>query len=78
MAYTEPNYEDWLVEIDKQLLAWASGASISSYSIAGRTFTKNNTDALIAFREYVYGLYRRKTYGNVTVADMSGVSEEMQ
>lgn len=72
MAYTEPNYEDWLVSIDAQLAAWAAGSSISSYSIAGRHFTKNNAENLITFREYVYGLYRRKTAGNVTLANQSG------
>lgn len=74
MSYTEPNYEDWLVAIDAQLAAWASGASVSSYSIAGRTFTKSNADNLITFREYVLGLYRRKTYGNITLANQSGAS----
>ena len=71
MSYTEPAYEDWLVAIDAQIAAWAAGSSISSYSIAGRTFTKNNVENLITFREYVYGLYRRKTYGNVTLANQS-------
>lgn len=71
MSYTEPNYEDWLVAIDAQIAAWAAGSSISSYSIAGRTFTKNNVENLITFREYVYGLYLRKTYGNITLANQS-------
>ena len=70
--YTEPDYALWLVQIDAQLLAWATGASVSSYTIAGRSFSKNNVESLIAFREYVLGLYNRVTYGNVTLADMSG------
>jgi hypothetical protein len=72
-TYTEPNYADWLRAIDAQLEAWASGASITSYSIAGRTFTKAQSQNLIAFREYVYGLYQRKTYGNVTLANMNSI-----
>ena len=71
MSYTEPAYEDWLVAIDAQIAAWAAGSSISSYSIAGRTFTKSNIENLITFREYVYGLYRRKTSGNITLANQS-------
>lgn len=74
MSYTEPAYEDWLTAIDAQLASWAAGSSISSYTIAGRTFTKNNADSLIKFREYVYGLYIRKTYGNITLANQSEVS----
>jgi len=73
-TYTEPNYADWLRSIDDQLAAWASGASISSYSIAGRSFSKSQAENLIAFREYVYGLYNRKTYGNVTLANMAGIT----
>ena len=76
IIYTEPNYADWLRAIDAQLAAWATGASISSYSIAGRTFTKNNAQSLISFREYVYGLYLRTTRGNVTLANMSGHNME--
>lgn len=72
VTYTEPNYADWLRAIDAQLEAWASGASISSYSIAGRTFTKNQAQNLISFREYILGLYNRKTYGNITLANMAG------
>lgn len=71
-AYTEPDYALWLVQIDAQLLAWATGASVANYTIAGRSFSKNNVESLIAFREYVLGLYNRVTYGNVTLADMSG------
>ena len=74
-TYTEPNYADWLRSIDEQLAAWASGASISSYSIAGRSFTRGNSEALIAFREYIYGLYRRKTYGNITLTNMARLTE---
>ena len=72
-AYTEPDYALWLNAIDAQLLAWGTGGSVSSYSIAGRTFTKRNIQELIAFREYVLGLYNRVTYGNVTLANMSGM-----
>lgn len=71
-TYTEPNYADWLRAIDAQLEAWASGASIASYTIAGRTFTRAQAGALMDFREYVYGLYLRQTRGNVTLVDMSG------
>ena len=74
VLYTEPNYADWLRAIDAQLEAWTTGASISSYSIAGRTFTKNQAQSLISFREYILGLYNRKTYGNVTLANMSGAT----
>lgn len=72
MAYTEPDYETWLESIDAQLAAWASGASITSYSIAGRTFTKSQAQNLISFREYVLGCYYRSLRGNVTLANMSG------
>jgi len=47
---------------------------LRTYSIAGRTFTRNNADNLIKFREYVYGLYRRKTGGNITLANQSGLT----
>jgi hypothetical protein len=75
-TYTEPDYAAWLTAIDAQLLAWATGSSISSYSIAGRSFTKSNAQNLIAFRQYVYGLYQRSVNGNVTLADMSSMSIE--
>lgn len=75
-TYTEPNYADWLRAIDAQLEAWAGGSSISSYSIAGRTFTKANAESLLSFRQYVLGLYNRKTYGNVTLANMGNITEE--
>lgn len=71
-TYTEPDYATWLTAIDAQLLAWATGSSISSYSIAGRSFTKSNAQNLIEFRQYVYGLYQRSVRGNVTLANMSG------
>ena len=71
-TYTEPDYAAWLTQIDAQLLAWATGSSISSYSIAGRSFTKNQASSLISFREYVYGCYLRTVRGNVTLANMSG------
>lgn len=77
-TYTEPTYADWLRAIDAQLEAWASGASISSYSIAGRTFSKSQAQNLIAFREYVFGLYQRKTYGNVTLANMNQQLTEIE
>ena len=75
-TYTEPDYAAWLTAIDAQLLAWATGSSISSYSIAGRTFTKSQSAQLISFREYVYGCYLRTLRGNVTLADMSGRTAE--
>ena len=71
-TYTEPDYAAWLVSIDNQLAAWASGASIASYSLAGRTFTKSQAANLISFREYVLGCYYRSLRGNVTLANMSG------
>lgn len=73
-TYIEPDYAAWLNAIDAQLASWAAGASLSSYSIAGRTFTKNNADSLIKFREYVYGLYQRTVRGNVTLADMNNLT----
>ena len=76
-TYVEPDYAAWLTAIDAQLLAWATGSSVSSYSIAGRSFTKNNAQSLIAFREYVYGLYQRQTYGNVTLGNMSGIGDKV-
>ena len=71
-TYVEPDYAAWLNAIDAQLLAWATGSSVSSYSIAGRSFTKQNASSLIQFREYVYGLYLRGTRGSITLADQSG------
>ena len=72
-TYSEPDYALWLQAIDAQLLSWATGASVSSYSIANRTFTKNDVEKLIAFREYILGLYNRVSRGNVTLANMSGL-----
>lgn len=71
-TYTPPDYAAWLTVLDQQIAKFNAGATISSYTIAGMTFTKRSLSDVIDHRERILAMYNRELAGgNVVLADQS-------
>lgn len=72
MAIKTP--QEWLELCDDALFALISGG-VQSYSLAGKSFTKNDIRALEDLRRYWEGRASESRLGFTTTADMSRISE---
>jgi len=73
MPETRPS--EIVAQIDAEMLARATGG-VSSYSIAGRSFTKTPIGELMTMRNYYANLAALQSGHGTTVADLSRESVE--
>jgi hypothetical protein len=74
MTATPLDYEQEALKCETAISELVAGR-LQSYSIAGRSFTRNDMNTLRSLAEYFRRRYAETTYGAVTYADMSGGSE---
>lgn len=74
MATAPLDYADEALKCEHAIVAIVSG-KVSSYTISGRTFTKNDLNTLKAMAEYFRRRAAETNYGGTTYADMSGGPE---
>jgi putative N-acetylmannosamine-6-phosphate epimerase len=71
MAATPLDYADEALKCEHAIVAIVAG-KVSSYTISGRTFTKNDLNTLRTLADYFRRRHAETTHGGTTYADMSG------
>ena len=72
MALDPLNYAEEALKCEYALVELAAGR-VSSFSVAGRSFTKNDMGALRALADYFRQRHAETTYGGTSYSDLSGV-----
>lgn len=71
MALDPLDYSEEALKCEYAISAIVSG-KVSSYTIAGRSFTKADLNTLRSMAEYFRKRYAEQTYGGASYADTSG------
>jgi len=71
MSLPPLDYQEEALKCEIAISELVSGR-ISSYSVAGRSFTKSDLNTLKSLAEYFRRRHAETTYGGVTYADTSG------
>ena len=70
MAVAPLDYQEEALKCEHAIAAIVAGR-VSSYTIAGRTFTKSDLNTLRSMAEYFRRRYAETTYGGTAYADTS-------